>query len=92
MMGCDTFAYVDGSMAAERAALNPDDPAGTKYLDMITNIVPTNPVVLSTASLVLVDGVADLTAPKSYLEILSRFETKHFAVVTGDEDNEFRPE
>ncbi|MBM4373773.1 MAG: hypothetical protein FJ095_01720 [Deltaproteobacteria bacterium] len=48
--------------------------------------------MLSTASLVLVDGVADRAAPKSYRELLSRFETKHFAVVTGDEDNTFRPE
>lgn len=91
MMGCDTFAYVDGFMAAQRSALNADDPSGTKYLDMITNIVPTNPVVLSTASLALIRGVAEPESPRSYLQILREFEPTHHAVVTGDEDNEFRP-
>ncbi len=32
MNGCDTFAYVDGSLAQTRAKLNPDDPTGTKYM------------------------------------------------------------
>ncbi|MBW2529037.1 MAG: hypothetical protein JRI23_32975 [Deltaproteobacteria bacterium] len=92
MMGCDTFAYVDGYMAEQRAALNPDDPEGTRYLDMITNIVPTNPTVLSTAALALVRGVANPAAPQSYQEILQNFEHTHYAVVTGEEDNFYRPE
>ncbi len=40
MNGCDTFAYVDGSLAKTRAVLNPDDPTGTKYMDMVTNAMP----------------------------------------------------
>jgi hypothetical protein len=38
MMGCDSFAYVDGYLASERARRNPDDPKGAKYLDMVTNL------------------------------------------------------
>src|SRR5690606_23361716 len=37
MNGCDTYAYVDGTMAEMRAAINPDDPTGTKYMDIVTN-------------------------------------------------------
>ncbi len=37
MNGCDTFAYVDGALAQTRAALNPDDPNGTKYMEIVTN-------------------------------------------------------
>jgi hypothetical protein len=30
MNGCDTFAYVDGTLAQTRARLNPDDPTSTR--------------------------------------------------------------
>lgn len=41
MNGCDTFAYVDGALAQTRAALNPDDPTGTKYMEFITTAART---------------------------------------------------
>ncbi len=92
MMGCDTFAYVDGYMAQQRAEINPDDPQGTKYLDMITNIVPTNPTMLPTASFALIQGVVDPKNPQTFYQILRNFEYKHYSVVTGDEDNTYTPE
>ncbi len=92
MMGCDSFAYVDGYMAQQRAALNPDDPQGTKYLDMITNLTPTNPVKLSGASIELIRALANPEKPLTWPQILKTYEEDHFAVVTGEEDNSFRPD
>ena len=41
MNGCDTFAYVDDTLAAAPAPpLNPDDPTGTQYMDIVTNAMP----------------------------------------------------
>lgn len=40
MNASDSFAYVDRSLAERRAVLNPDDPGGTKYMDMVTNAMP----------------------------------------------------
>ena len=40
MNGCDTFAYVDDALADIRQRLNPDDPTGTRYLDVLTNVMP----------------------------------------------------
>ncbi len=91
MMGCDSFAYVDGFMAKQRALLNSDDPNGTKYLDMITNVTPTNPTKLSGAALELIRALADPSKPKTYQQILSQYEPDHFAVVTGEEDNRYQP-
>lgn len=91
MMGCDSFAYVDGYMAAERARLNADDPKGTKYLDIITNLMPTNPTKLPGAAFALLNGVMNPKSPRTYTQILGAFEADHFAVVTGDEDNAWRP-
>lgn len=91
MMGCDSFAYVDGYMAAERARLNADDPKGTKYLDMLTNLMPTNPTKLPAAAFALLNGVMNPKSPRTYAQILGAFEADHFAVVTGDEDNAWKP-
>jgi hypothetical protein len=91
MMGCDSFAYVDGYMSQQRAKLNADDVKGTKYLDMITNLMPTNPTKLTPASFVMIETLSDIAHPKTYEQILKRYEFDHFPVVTGDEDNEFVP-
>jgi hypothetical protein len=91
MMSCDSFAYVDGYMAAERARLNPEDTKGTKHLDMITNLMPTNPTKLPGAAFALLNGVMNPKAPRTYTQILGAFEADHFAVVTGDEDNAWKP-
>jgi len=91
MMGCDTFAYIDGDMARRVSALNPDDPKGTKYLDMITNLTPGKTSWLHTSSLALLRGVVNPSRPRTYDAILSQFEPDHRAAVTGDEDNAYRP-
>lgn len=91
MMGCDSFAYVDGYMAAERARLNPDDPKGTKYLDMITNVTPANPTWFPAESADMIARLGDVARPSTYQQILRAWEPKHIAVVTGDEDNAYAP-
>jgi hypothetical protein len=91
MMGCDSFAYVDGFMAEQRKTLNPDDPNGTKYLDIITNITPANPTWLTTAALETLQRLGDVQRPSTFVQILRSWETQHRAVVTGDEDNTFKP-
>jgi hypothetical protein len=91
MMGCDSFAYVDGFMADQRKTLNPDDPNGTKYLDIITNITPANPTWLTTAALETLSRLGDVERPSTFVQIFRGWESQHRAVVTGDEDNTFKP-
>ena len=40
MNGCDTYAYIDAALAEAHAEVNPDDPEGTKYLDIVANAMP----------------------------------------------------
>ena len=91
MMGCDSFAYVDGYMAQERARLNADDPNGTRYLDMITNVTPANPTWFPQEAANMIQMLGDVARPSTYQQILRTFDPKHIAVVTGDEDNTYRP-
>ena len=87
----DSFAYVDRSLAQRRAILNPDDPGGTKYMDMVTNAMPAYFASMPSASLALIRGLMDPVAPLTYDEMLSRVDASQVALVTGEEDNTYTP-
>ena len=91
MNGCDTFSYVDGSLAQTRAALNPDDPTGTKYMEFVTNAMPSFFSSMPTASLSLMRGLLKTSAPQTYDQIFTSVDTSQMVLVTGEEDNVFRP-
>ncbi len=92
MNGCDTFAYVDGSLAQARAKVNPDDPTGTKYLDIITNAMPAYFHSGTPTSVGLIRALMRTEAPSTYEEIFKRIDPVQIVVVTGEEDNVFVPE
>ena len=87
--GCDTFAYLDGELAKRRAALNPDDPTGTRYMDVVTNLMPAYFVSMPSATLAVIRGL--LGAPRTYQEIFADIDDDQVVVVTGEEDNAFDP-
>ena len=91
MNGCDTFAYVDGALAQKKASINPDDPHGTKYLDMVTNAMPSFFSEMPTASMAFVKALLDKSAPKKYEEIFAGIDSDEVVVVTGEEDNVYFP-
>jgi hypothetical protein len=91
MNGCDTFAYVDGTLAQTRARLNPSDPTGTKFMEILTNSMPPNWDSLPNNTMSLVRDLIKVEAPVKYTDILSHFDQSGFVTVTGDEDNTFKP-
>lgn len=91
MNGCDTFAYVDGSLAKTRSTVNPDDPSGTKYMDMVTNAMPAFFSSMPAASTALIKSLSDPTKPKTYQEIFAQIDSSQVVVVTGEEDNVYSP-
>lgn len=91
MNGCDTFAYVDGSLAQTRAALNPDDATGTKYMEFVTNAMPSFFSSMPNASIALMQGLLSYSAPKTYDQIFEKIDRSEVVLVTGEEDNVFQP-
>ena len=91
MNGCDTFAYVDGSLAQKRAPLNPDDPSGTKYMDIVTNGMPSYFHSNARASTALVKGLMSINQPKTYESMFAELDSAQVVLVTGEEDNVFTP-
>ncbi len=91
MNGCDTFAYVDGSLAQTRAAINPDDPTGTKYMEIVTNGMPAFFSSMPNATLALVRGLSKFQTPMTYEQIFKNVDRSQVVVVTGEQDNVFTP-
>ena len=91
MNGCDTFAYVDGSLAQKRAPLNPSDPTGTKFMDIVTNAMPSYFASDSAATTALLKGLIGTSTPKTFEQIFQNIDTAQVVLVTGEEDNVFQP-
>jgi hypothetical protein len=91
MNGCDTFAYVDGSLAQTRAAINPDDPSGTKYMDIVTNAMPAYFSSDADATMAVVKGLLAFDAPLTYEQIFKNIDYHQIVLVTGEEDNTYVP-
>jgi hypothetical protein len=91
MNGCDTYAYVDGSLAQTRAAVNPDDPTGTKYMEFVVNAMPAYFASDAEATTAIIDGLLKIDAPMTYEEIFKGIDTSQIVLVTGDNDNVYYP-
>lgn len=91
MNGCDTYAYVDGYMAEQRAPLNPDDPTGTKYMDIVVNAMPAFFHSDSEATMALINGLLATDAPRTYERIFRDIDRSQVVLVTGEQDNVYQP-
>ena len=89
--GCDTYAYVDGSILTSHAAVNPDDPTGTKYVDSVTNAMPSFFSSMPSATMALFRGLMAFDAPKTYEQIFAGVDRSQVVLVSGEQDNVFVP-
>ncbi|MEE8409801.1 MAG: PPC domain-containing protein [Myxococcota bacterium] len=91
MSGCDTFAYVDSALADAHMAVNPDDIRGTKYLDIVTNVMPAYFSSNASNGRALVRALMSYDAPQTYEEIFTNIDSVQVVVATGEEDNIYVP-
>jgi hypothetical protein len=82
--GCDTFAYVDGSLRDAHQTANPAF-GPNKFFDIITNAMPSFFHMNATSNLAVIDALVGKT--QTYREILAGFDESQRANVTGEEDN-----
>jgi hypothetical protein len=88
---CDTFAYLDTALTDRRVATNgaASDPKGTRYLDIVTNVLPSYFFHYADNSLAVFRALLTPDAPKSYNELLTSMPKDQIVVVSGEEDNAF---
>ncbi len=91
MNGCDTYAYIDSALAEAHAAVNPDDPEGTKYVDIVANAMPSYFRSMSAATMALIEGLVDIENPKTYEQIFNDIDESEVVLVTGEHDNVYVP-
>jgi hypothetical protein len=89
--GCDTYAYVDSSLALARAALNPDDPTGSKHLDVVTNAMPSFFASNARNDVAIVHALLDTASPKSFEQMFRSIDRSQVVVVSGEQDNVYVP-
>jgi hypothetical protein len=87
MNGCDTYAYVDSALADAHIAVNPDDPEGTKYLDIITNAMPAPATFGPSNTMALTEALLEYETPSTYEMIFRRFNRSQVVLVSGEQDN-----
>jgi len=91
MNGCDTYAYVDTALFDAHADVNDDDPAGTKYVDIVTNSMPSFFHSMAGATTALVRGLMAFDEPRTYERIFADIDAREVVIVTGEHDNSFVP-
>ena len=91
MNGCDTYAYVDSALFDAHAEVNPDDPAGTRHLDIVTNAMPSFFSSMSRATMALVGALMAPDDPRTYEQLFRDIDSSQVVLVSGEEDNEFVP-
>ncbi len=89
--GCDTFAYLDDTLAKRVAAKNTDDPKGTKYLDLLANLKPAYFSSMPDASYAVVEALAHPEDPETYEQIFAKVDRSQVVMATGEEDNTYVP-
>jgi hypothetical protein len=91
MNGCDTYAYVDNSIFEAHAAVNPDDEKGSKYVDVVTNAMPSFFRSMPAATMAIVGGLLDYDDPQTYEQIFKKIDRSEVVIVSGEEDNVYVP-
>ncbi|HEX7700011.1 MAG TPA: PPC domain-containing protein [Kofleriaceae bacterium] len=91
MNGCDTFAYIDGSLSQAHKSLNADDTTGWKYIDIVNNGMPAFFASMAGASMSLFRGFIGTDDPKTYEQIFANIDSSQMVMVTGEQDNVFTP-
>lgn len=89
--GCDSYTYVDSALADAHIAVNPDDTVGTKYLDTVTNALPSFFSSMSNATMAMVRGLMSYDDPKTYEQIFKSVDRSQVVIVSGEQDNEYFP-
>jgi len=91
MNGCDSFAFVDGSLAQARALINLDDPTGTRYMDIMTNAMPSLFDSDAEATLAVIKALMSYDAPVTFPSMLETIDSSQVVIVTGEQDNVYVP-
>jgi hypothetical protein len=91
MNGCDTYAYVDSALNDAHKLVNPDDTTGTKYVDIVTNGMPSFFASMSGATMALFRGILAHDDPRTYEQIFRTVDRSQVVLVTGEADNTFTP-
>ena len=86
--GCDTFFYVDDLLRKAHEIVNPGSKP-YEFFDIVTNALPSSFNGQPPGNLDFMRAFVEQKA--TYSQILSKMDPQQVAIVTGEEDNTFKP-
>ena len=91
MNGCDTYAYVDDALNTAHKTINPDDTTGYKYIDIVTNAMPSFFSSMADASMAMFRGFVAHDDPKTFEQMFRNIDSSEVVLVSGEQDNVYTP-
>jgi hypothetical protein len=91
MNGCDTYAYINDALNRAHMQINPDDTTGDKYVDLISNAMPSFFHENSDTAMATIRALLAFDAPRTYEQIFADIDSSHVVLVSGEQDNTFTP-
>jgi hypothetical protein len=91
MNGCDTYTYVDQSLAEAHAAVNPNQTSDYQYIDLLMNAMPAYFRSNANNAMVVVRALLDDAEPASFEQIFTGIDSQQVVIVSGEADNTFVP-
>jgi len=91
MNGCDTYTYVDKSLADAHAAVNPDQETDYQYIDLMMNAMPAFFHANASNAIAVIKALMSHDDPISYEKMFEDIDDAQVVIVAGEQDNKFVP-
>lgn len=91
MNGCDTYTYVDRSLADAHAAVNPNQESDYQYIDLLMNAMPAFFRSNANNAVAVIRALMSFDDPLTYEKMFEGIDSAQVVIVSGEQDNKFVP-
>lgn len=91
MNGCDTYTYVDQSLAEAHAAVNPNQTSDYQYIDLLMNAMPAYFRTNASNAMAVIRALLSYEEPMTYEQMFENIDDAQVVIVSGEQDNTYVP-
>lgn len=91
MNGCDTYTYVDKSLADAHRDVNPTQETDYQYIDLMMNAMPAFFHANASNAMAVIEALMNHEDPISYEQMFEDIDDAQVVIVAGEQDNKFVP-
>ena len=91
MNGCDTYTYVDRSLADAHAVVNPNQTSEYQYIDLLMNAMPAYFSTNASNAMAVIRALLRWDDPVTYETMFEDIDDDQVVIVSGEQDNTYVP-